>query len=194
MCSLVSSSNKYTDIRFSSAYHRLSFYRSSLCVELSFPDSPPRALPYLLFPCHAGFEMRLSVFGLHWWLPLFSHRPRQAENRERSVLRWLRAKESLYAVVWGPAFDYTSIVRRKSRPSPNRSPQFCPKGRSTYASLSLRLLLGLRTAISSAGGLVSSLLSSIARRSCSSSSYAASRLFMVERRFGLEAESLPRDF
>lgn len=63
---------------------------------------------------------------------------------------------------------------------------------STYASLSLRLLLPLRVATSSAVDLFSSLLSSIARRSCSSSSYAASRLFIVERRLMLE-DSFCRD-
>ena len=41
---------------------------------------------------------------------------------------------------------------------------------STYVSLSLRLLFPLRLATSSAEALVSSLLSSIARLSCSSSS------------------------
>lgn len=84
-------------------------------------------------------------------------------------------------------------VSRSSR-TQNSSTQSYATGLSTYASLSLRLLLGLRAAVSSAAGLVSSLLSSIARRISSSSSYAASRLFMVERRLGLEAESLPRDF
>lgn len=56
----------------------------------------------------------------------------------------------------------------------------------TYASLSLRLRLGRRELESSITDLLSSLLSSIALRNCSSSSYAASRLFMVERRFVLD--------
>lgn len=64
--------------------------------------------------------------------------------------------------------------------------------RKTYVSLSLRLRLAGRGAVSSGRLFVSSLLSSIARRSCSSSSYAASRLFIVDRRLGL-GPSLLRD-
>ena len=62
----------------------------------------------------------------------------------------------------------------------------------TYVSLSLRLRLPRRVVVSSGILFVSSLLSSMARRSCSSSSYAASRLFMVDRRFGF-GPSLCRD-
>ena len=51
----------------------------------------------------------------------------------------------------------------------------------TYSSLSLRLRLPFRLAEIVPGGPPSLLLSSIARLSCSSS-YAASRLFIVERR------------
>lgn len=64
----------------------------------------------------------------------------------------------------------------------------------TYVTLSLRLRLVLRMIVSSGLLLESSLLSSIARRISSSSSYAASRLFIVDRRLGLEAPSLFRDF
>ena len=60
----------------------------------------------------------------------------------------------------------------------------------TYVSLSLRLLFAPRVAISSATVFVSSLLSSMARRICSSSSYAASRLFMVERRLMVSLRDL----
>lgn len=64
----------------------------------------------------------------------------------------------------------------------------------TYVTLSLRLRLARRVIVSSGLLFESSLLSSIARRINSSSSYAASRLFIVDRRLGLEAPSLLRDF
>ena len=53
--------------------------------------------------------------------------------------------------------------------------------RKTYSSLSLRLRLPFRLPVVVPGASPSLLLSSIARRSCSSSN-AASRLFIVERR------------
>lgn len=53
----------------------------------------------------------------------------------------------------------------------------------TYCSLSLLLLLPLRVLTDVPGASPSFLLSSIALRICSASSYAASRLFIVERRF-----------
>ena len=60
---------------------------------------------------------------------------------------------------------------------------------STYSSLSL-LPRFVRLMLPSSGTVVSSLLASMARRNCSSSSYAASRLFMVDRRFDVwEAEA-----
>lgn len=53
----------------------------------------------------------------------------------------------------------------------------------TYSSLSLRPRLRRVVPPPSVLSDFSPLLASIARRSCSSSSYAASRLFIVERRF-----------
>lgn len=55
-----------------------------------------------------------------------------------------------------------------------------PSGVRTYSSLSLRLLFRRPVAVVD---IASFLLSSIALRSCSASSYAESRLFMVARRF-----------
>ena len=62
----------------------------------------------------------------------------------------------------------------------------------THSSLSLLPRL-VRLIVPSSGTSLISLLAWMARRSCSSSSYAASRLFMVERRFDawLAEDSLP---
>ena len=58
--------------------------------------------------------------------------------------------------------------------------------RNAYSSLSLRPRLPRRIVPPSVlSPLFSPLLASIALRSCSSSSYAASRLFIVDRRFAL---------
>jgi hypothetical protein len=63
--------------------------------------------------------------------------------------------------------------------------RYLMRPRSTYSSLSLRPRLARRVPPSVLSPLFSPLLASIARRNCSSSSYAASLLFMVDRRFAL---------
>ena len=67
------------------------------------------------------------------------------------------------------------------------------RSRNTYVSLALRLRLAGRVDVSSGRLFVSSLLSSMALRINSSSSYAASRLFIVDRRLGFISPSLLRD-
>lgn len=63
----------------------------------------------------------------------------------------------------------------------------------TYCSLSLLLLLPLLVLTDVPGASPSFLLSSIALRICSASSYAASRLFIVERRFPDKLSAFARE-
>jgi hypothetical protein len=77
-----------------------------------------------------------------------------------------------------------SIIECQSRALPNRLTLMIE---NAYSSLSLRPRLPRRIVPppSVLSPLFSPLLASIARRSCSSSSYAASLLFIVDRRFAL---------